>query len=123
MMEKMGAGPSNSPPKEKSIYDMSYNEFLREKKIFRESTRKAGEEAILTFSDDYKRIQIQQFVDIANYEDVGRLTPEQAIGALWELVHHQAYQKVIDEFEGLREQVDRKYKEMMDKRIKVVWKP
>ncbi len=76
------------------------------------------------FSDDYKRIQIDELISVYNHEFVHvKLTPSQALVALYEFVHNPTYQKIIDEFTGLREQVDLRYAELMKNKLEIKWQP
>jgi hypothetical protein len=103
--------------------NMPYTEYKKKKSIFRNKSYTEGDAIIKTFSEDYKRIQVDELIAVYNNEEVHRLCPTQALVMLHELVHHRDYQKVINEFLGLREQVDTKYEELMKQRINVVWKP
>lgn len=104
--------------------DMSYSDYLTMKKNNQAESRRIGKETIATFSDDYKRIQIDGLISVYNHEEVNfNLTPTQALVALYEFVHDPGYQKIVKEFDGLAEQVDKKYKELKEDRIDVEWKP
>jgi len=104
--------------------NMSYPEYIKRKDEWRAYTRKAGKEKITTYSDDYKRILIEELVGVYNLDEVSfKLTPEQALVALYEFTHNKDYQKVINEFEGLREQIDMRYEEIKNKKINIKWKP
>lgn len=117
---------------EKEVYEQTtlknrsnttYKEYVLGKEEHRKKTREIGNNIIKSFSDDYKRIQVDELVSVFNNEEVHRLSPTQALVMLYELVHHKDYQKIISEFEGLSEQVDLKYKMLMDNRINVRWSP
>lgn len=104
--------------------ELSYAEYTRRRAEFREQARVVRDKAIAEFSDDYKRIQIDELISVYNLEEVHfKLTPEQALVALWEFVHDKGYQKVIDEFEGLREAIDKRYVELQKNKIELKWRP
>lgn len=104
--------------------ELSYTEYLSKRAEFRAESKAVGNQKVLEFSDDYRRIQIDELISVFNLDEVHfKLTPSQALVALWEFAHHPAYQKVFDEFEGLREQVDIKYSELKSNNIKLKWKP
>jgi hypothetical protein len=106
------------------ILNMSYTEYINRRKKWRDNTRAMGQEKIQSFSEDYKRIQIEELVSVYNLEEVHfKLTPDQALAALHEFIHNPVYSRVVDEFEGLREQVDKKYAELMSNRINIKWRP
>jgi hypothetical protein len=125
-------GSSTMSDYEKEVYNqasnvrkeaMNYRDYIREKKIQRDKTREISDTVVKTFSDDYKRIQIDELISVFNNEEVHRLSPTQSLVMLYELVHHAEYQKIIDEFESLKEQVDIKYKSLMDQKIITTWRP
>jgi len=111
--------PSNAKP----IQNMTYAEYMKGREEVQKRSRKLGDEMVKKFTPDYKRIQIQELIDIYNHEEVSRLTPTQALVGLWELVHHKEYQNIIMEFENLSEQVDKKYLELIEDKIIIKWKP
>src|SRR4030042_6768289 len=90
--------------------ELTYAEFKVKRDQFRNNTTKLGNTKVAEFSEDYKRIQIDELISVYNHDEVHfKLTPSQALVALWQFAHHPEYQKVFNEFEGLREQVDTKY--------------
>lgn len=104
--------------------NMKYSEYKQLRKTFRESARNQRDEIVKQFTEDYKRIQIDELISVYNLEEVHfKLTPDQALVALWEFAHDAIYQKVIDEFEGLREQVDIKYDQIIKNKLELKWKP
>lgn len=106
------------------IYTMSYVEYTKRRDEFRAKARDIGNKKIESLSDDYKRIQIDELVSVYNHDEVHfKLTPTQALIALWEFAHHPAYTKIFDEFEGLREQIDTKHAELMANKISLKWSP
>ena len=117
---------------EKEIYEqatlktrnnITYKDYVREKNHHKDKTRTISEAVIKNFSDDYKRIQVDELISVFNNEEVHRLSPTQALVMLHELVHHKDYQKIIAEFTNLPEQVDKKYKELMSNNIIINWSP
>lgn len=107
----------------KNRSNVTYKEYVKGKEEHRKRTRDIGNDVIKSFSDDYKRIQVDELIAVYNNEEVHRLSPTQALVMLYELVHHKDYQKIIEEFVGLNEIVDKKYKQLMDDRINVNWSP
>jgi len=104
--------------------EMSYAEYLAKRHEFRENNRQMGNEKVTEFSDEYKRIQVDELVSVYNHDEVHfKLTPTQALAALWEFCHHPSYQKVIGEFKGLSEQIDIKYAELKKDRLDLKWSP
>jgi len=104
--------------------ELSYSEYRKMRNEFRENSRKKGNEKVKEFSNDYKRIQIDELIAVYNHDEVHfKLTPSQALVALWEFVHHPDYQYIINEFDGLREQVDLKYSKLKEDKILIKWKP
>jgi hypothetical protein len=103
--------------------NMTYRDYKKEKEAHRKKTREMSDQIAKSFSDDYKRIQIDELIAVVNNEEVHRLSPTQSLAMLYELTHHADYQKIVDEFEGLREQVDALYNELMKNKIKVSWNP
>ena len=103
---------------------MPYTEYLRLRKEFREKARVLRDGAVKEFTEDYKRIQIDELLSVYNLDEVHfKLTPDQALIALWEFSHDAAYQNVISEFEGLREAIDVKHAELQKNKIEIKWKP
>lgn len=126
MIDEARARVSNIPKPPGSggaIFSMSYKDYLKEKEVFRQKGKVVSGDAAKSFSKDYKRILIQQMLDVANYEEVGRISPEQAVVALWEFAHSEYFTEVIDEFEGLRKSIDIRYEMLMKNKIPVDWKP
>jgi hypothetical protein len=109
--------------KPKPLSEMGYQEYVSERNLMREQTRAASKVVVGGFSNDYKRIQLQQMIDIANFEEMGHLTPDQAISALWEMIHTEEYGMVAREFHSLYEEVDKRYEELKKRRLSVFWKP
>ena len=104
--------------------EMSYAEYIIKRTEFRDANKIAGNKKVSEFSDEYKRIQIDELVSVYNHDEVHfKLTPSQALVALWEFCHHPAYQKVFSEFEGLNEQIDKKFSELKKESIHLKWKP
>jgi len=104
--------------------NMKYSEYIQLRKTFRENARAQRNEIVKQFTDDYKRIQIDELISVYNLEEVHfKLTPDQALVALWEFAHDAVYKKVIDEFEGLREIIDIKYDQLMKNKLDLKWKP
>ena len=106
-----------------SLKDISYKDYVRLKEESRLHTAILGEKETEKLTDDMKRIYITDLVGVANAEEVSplKISPEQALSALWYLVHNKAYNVVVSEFKDLREQVDAKYEELKSKRIKLFW--
>lgn len=104
--------------------EVSYKEYLTKRESFRKRTRDFGNKKVKEFSKDYKRIQIDELISVYNHDEVHfKLTPSQALVALWEFAHHPDYQDVFEEFVGLREQIDDKYRKLKEDHIKLIWKP
>lgn len=125
-VDKRGVGKPamETENKTEDAYNMSYAEYVQQRSGFRARAREIGNEKIKTLSDDYKRIQIDELLSVYNHDEVHfKLTPSQALMALWEFAHHPGYEKIFDEFKGLREAVDKKYEELKNNRIEVTWKP
>lgn len=102
---------------------LSYKEYIKEREQYVREKKSIAEEMVSERSEDFKRIQIHDLVMIFNYEEFSPyITPHQAIVALWEFSHSKSFNKIFDEFEGLREQVDLRYKELKDKNITLLWK-
>lgn len=106
-----------------NISDMTYVEYRKVKSEYIDQKKAVAGVVARSRSEDFKRIQIHDLVMIYNYEEFSPyISPHQAIVALWELSHDKAFTKVFDEFSGLSEQVDLRYKEIKDKNIKLNWK-
>ncbi len=123
---EVGTPPPPQPPNGNpgdEVREMRYQEYTVERDAFREASRKAGDEKVTEFSEDYKRIQIDELISVYNHEEVHfKLTPSQALMALWEFSSHPVYAKVFSEFEGLRERVVEEYEKIKAKRIEIKWR-
>jgi hypothetical protein len=117
---------------EKEVYNQSllktkanitYKEYVNGKAEHRKKSKDLGDSILKSFSDDFKRIQVDELIAVVNNEEVHRLSPTQALVMLYELVHHKDYQKIISEFTNLNEQVDKKYQELMNNKIITSWNP
>ena len=103
---------------------MTYKEYKKRKSDFRADARELRNKTVVQFTEDYKRIQIEELLAVHNLEEVHfKLTPEQAVVALWEFTRDKEYTNVIDEFEGLREAIDRRHSEIMKNKIELKWRP
>jgi len=107
---------------ENTPYALTYEEYMREKEANTKLMRIKGDEVVQGFSLDYKRIQIRELIDIYNLDEVARLSPDQALRALWEFANHDSYQEVVAEFEGLKERVNYLYSKVEENQIKIKWK-
>jgi len=111
-------------PTHPQLENMSYADYLVQKTIFREKAKGVSDNAVKQFSLDYKRIQVQELIDVVNHEDAGPLSPTQALQALHSLASLDDYKSVFNEFSGLQESIDKLYSELIDsKKIKAQWKP
>lgn len=98
--------------------DITYDDYIRIKKERREELVKRGEVEINKLTKDQRKITVSELISIYNHDEVGRMAPTQALVALKELMRFKAYKDVIAEFEGLEEQIECKYKELMENKIK-----
>lgn len=118
---------NNPPPKKEKSQriqkDITYKEYIEQKEDIRKKTKIESDNITRTLSDDTKRIMIDNLVGIYNGEEVSplRLAPEQALMSLWNIVHNEDYISIVNEFNGLREQVDTLYEELKNKKIKLFW--
>lgn len=113
--------PKDLPP---DLKNMTYEKYVLEKKAAREYGDKIGAEHVETFSMDYKRIQIQELIDVVNHLDGGPLSPTQALQALFDFSNMSVYKKVFDEFPGLKSRVNELYNKLiLDNKIIVEWSP
>ena len=99
--------------------DITYDDYIRIKKERREEVVKRGEVEINKLTKDQRKITVSELVSIYNHDELGRMTPTQALVALKELMQFKAYKDTIMEFEGLEEQIEGKYKELMENKIKI----
>ena len=105
------------------LKNQTYQQYIKEKSIAREYGKKIGNDAIKTFSTDHKRIQIKELIDVVNHEDGGPLSPTQALQALYDFSKLNEYEKIFDEFSGLKERVLCLYNKLIkDNKIEVEWK-
>ena len=104
--------------------NLSYKDFVELKEETRKKARLLGNQEVDKFSDDMKRIIIHDLVAVANAEEVSplKISPTQALDVLWNFVHDKSWEGVVNEFIGLREQVDKRYEEIKSKKIKLFWK-
>ena len=101
----------------------TFSEYLSLKEQFKLRAKEAEKDFLIRANDDIKRMQIHELLAVYNHEEAarGNLSPTQALRALWDICHKKEYQKVVSEFDKLCEQVDRRYGELMEKRIKAPW--
>ncbi len=102
--------------------DATYQEYVDGKAKHKAKIRELGPKAVSGLTDDQKRIKIFELISIYNYDDLGRLTPSQALVALWELAQMPEFKTTINEFEGLETQVMEKYQTLAKNKIKIKWK-
>lgn len=96
----------------------SFTDYLSDRKRFREERRESGLNALKLMPEDYKRIRLHELISIYNYEEIEMgLAPTQALVALWELGNTKEYEKVFEEFTGLKEQVEERYQELVKNKI------
>jgi len=120
-MHKRALADNKEPVESKFL---SYAEYKHKRAEFRKASKRVGDDTVKEFSEEYKRIQIDELISVFNHDEVHfRLTPTQALVALWELSHLPDYQKVINEFKGLRENVDKKYALLKQDNIPIIWEP
>lgn len=101
----------------------SIDQILDDKKERRRLLNQQSQELIDNMTDDMKRAAILDLIDVYNCEEfmMTYTSPNQALVALYNYVHNQAFEKIIKEFDGLAEEVDLRYNELQSKKIKVRW--
>ena len=101
--------------------DATYQEYVAGKEKHSKKIRELGPKAVRALTDDQKRIKVLELLSIYNYDDLGMLSPSQALIALWELMKMPEYKTIINEFEDLEAQVTEKYNALMRNKIKIKW--
>ncbi len=101
--------------------DATYQEYVDGKEKHKQKIRELGPRAIRALTDDQKRIKVFELLSIYNYDNLGMLSPSQALTALWELMQMPEYKTIMDEFEDLESQVTERYATLMKNKIKIKW--
>jgi len=103
--------------------ELTYAEYIAMRNHWRAESKLIGQEKIQTFTEDYKRIQLEELVSVYNLDEVHfKLSPTQALSALYEFANNSVYDNVFSEFEGLKEQIIEKFEEFKKNRITLKWK-
>jgi hypothetical protein len=105
------------------LVEKTIDEALEDKRKRREFIEKQGNDLITNMTDDMKRLVIIDLLSVYNLEEfsMAYTSPNQALVALWKYVHHPAFQTILREFEGLAEEVDKRYEELRAKKINIGW--
>lgn len=104
------------------LESITFEEYVAQKTIYRKQAEAMSSKAVNSFSDDYKRIQIQELIDVVNHEDASPLSPSQALKALNVLSYMDGYKNVFEEFSGLTERVHDLYERIIENnKIKYKW--
>ena len=103
----------------------TFNEYLKLKKDFNQKADEARKVFLRKATEDVKRMQVHELLSVYNHEEASRshLSPSQALKALWDICHLKEYNSVVDEFPGLREQVELKYEKIKKTKINASWSP
>ena len=99
--------------------DVTLEDYINIKKDRREKLKELGEVAVKNLTEDQRRIKVFELISIYNHDEVGMLSPTQALVALKELMQFKIYMETINGFEGLKQQIDEKYSLLLKNKIKI----
>lgn len=121
--EMQGKAPSpHLVPTHPVLEQFTFEEYITQKTIHRKQAETESNKAVKSFSEEYKKIQIQELIDVVNHEDASPLSPTQAIKALKALSEVEEYKNTFTFFSGLLEQVDSLYEKLVENnKIKIKW--
>lgn len=98
---------------------MSYEEMVERKRLQFKFLTQQEEQIMSEMTDAMRRVHIDELISVANFQRMGipGMTPEQAIVALKDSMERPDFSNVLQHYPGLKEAVDKRYRELEDKML------